>query len=266
MNLPSNAGHGFLRQRAKFGRAALKAAGVLVLIISICAVAAVLYSRHARMEYRLLAVLPNDAAADPALVRFAAEEAAPVYAKHCATCHGADMRGRVDLGAPNLVDAVSLYGRGDVFDIERSVLYGIRAGDSKGRDVSSMPAFGLTGVLSSGQIQSVVEYVMQLSGRPYQAAAANDGSELYSGAGGCFDCHAPDGRGNSDYGAPDLTANVWNSGGDRQSLFNALYNGQRHVMPAWRNTLSLVEIRALAVYLYASSHPPQPEMKVAGEP
>ena len=260
------AGYRLFGPRATFGAAALKAAAAVVFVISIFAVVAVLYNRHARMEDRLLAVLPNDAASDPALVSFAADEAAPIYAKHCASCHGADMRGRTDLGAPNLVDAVSLYGRGDVFDIERSVLYGIRAGNSKGRDVSSMPAFGLTGVLSSGQIESVVEYVLQLSGRTYQAAAASDGRAVFAGAGGCFDCHGPDGRGNPDYGAPDLTANVWNSGGDRQALFKALYYGQRHVMPAWRDTLSLVQIRALAVYLYAASHPPQPATKLAGEP
>ncbi len=266
MNLPSNAPHGFLRLRGTFGSAALKAAALLLLIGCIAAAAVLLYRRHAGMEYRLLAVLPNDAASDPALVRFAAEEAAPVYAKHCASCHGADMRGRAELGAPDLADAVSLYGRGDVYDIERSVLYGIRSGESKGRDISSMPAFGLNGVLNSAQIQSVVEYVMQLSGRAYEPVPANDGRELYFGTGGCFDCHGPDGRGNPDYGAPDLTANVWNSGGDRQALFNTLYNGQHHLMPAWRKTLSLVEIRALAVYLYAASHPPQTEMKLAGEP
>ncbi|MEJ0035800.1 MAG: c-type cytochrome [Gammaproteobacteria bacterium] len=238
----------------------------MVLLISISVVAALLYGRHARMEDRLLSVLPNAAASDPALVRFAADEAAPVYAKHCASCHGADMRGRSDLGAPNLVDAVSLYGSGDVYDIERTVLYGIRSGESKGRDITSMPAFGLTGVLSSAQIQSVVEYVLQLSGRAFQPAPAADGRELFLGAAGCFDCHGPDGRGNTDYGAPDLTANVWNSGGDRQALFNAIYNGQRHIMPGWRRALSLVEIRALAVYLHEASHPPQTEMKLAGEP
>ncbi len=209
------------------------------------------------MQYRLLVAVPNDAASDPALVRFAAAEAEPLYVKHCAACHGADMRGNAALGAPNLADAVSLYGRGDVYDIERTLLYGIRSGASKTRDISDMPAFGLRGSLSSAQIRSVVEYLMQISGRAYQAEAANDGRAVFNGDANCVDCHGPDGRGNSDYGAPDLTANVWNSGGDPLALYNAIYFGQHHIMPAWRGILSLEQIRALAVYLYAAAHPPQ---------
>ena len=66
--------------------------------------------------------------------------------------------------------------------------------------------------------------------------------------------HGADGRGNEDYGAPDLTRNVWNSGGDPQSLFAAIYSGQHRIMPGWRRTLSLLQIRALATYVYAASH------------
>ena len=49
-------------------------------------------------------------ASDPA----AAEEGATVYADNCAACHGDDGRGMVELGAPNLADALWLYGSSEV--------------------------------------------------------------------------------------------------------------------------------------------------------
>ena len=258
MQPPGIGRHGLIRQRGRVSRGAWKLLALLVVVISISAAAAAVHLREDRMRYRLLVALPNDAASDPALVRFAAEEAAPVYSKHCAACHGTDMRGLAALGAPDLTDAVSLYGSGDVYDIERKLLYGIRSGESKGRDIADMPAYGLMGRLNSAQIRSVVEYVMQLSGRPFQPATASDGRDVFFGDANCGDCHGPDARGNPDYGAPDLTVNVWNSGGDPQSLYDSIYFGRHRVMPAWRGILSLDEIRALAVYLYAASHPPQP--------
>jgi cytochrome c oxidase cbb3-type subunit 3 len=215
---------------------------------------AVTHWRYARLQYRLLATAPEAVAADPALVRFATAQARPLYSTHCAACHGADMRGNPALGAPNLTDAVWLFGEGRLFDIERTLLYGIRSGEDKAHNETDMPSFGLRGILSDAQIRNVVQYMLQLSGRAYAAEAANEGRALYAGVGTCGDCHGPDARGNSDYGAPDLTLNVWNSGGDPQSLYTSIYFGQHRIMPAWGGSLSLEQIRALATYVYAVSH------------
>ena len=212
--------------------------------------------RHERWRERLVSTLPGDVVEDPALVAFASSEAVPVYAKHCAACHGADMRGSTEIGAPSLADNVWLYGDGGVFEIERTILYGIRTGNSKSRSVTDMPAFGQRGVLSEADIRSVVQYVLKLSGRQYQVEAANEGRRVYTGNANCGDCHAGDARGDTYYGAPNLTANVWNSGGTPDDLYKAIYFGQHHTMQAWFPTLSLFEIRALAVYLFAVSHAP----------
>ncbi|HTC51970.1 MAG TPA: c-type cytochrome [Steroidobacteraceae bacterium] len=220
--------------------------------------------RTDRMQERLLAALPDAVAADPALVRFAVAEAKPLYARHCAACHGADLHGNAQLGAPDLTDDVWLYGDGSLYDIERTILYGARAGVSSTHDEAEMPAFGLRGVLSDSQVRSVVQYVLQLSGRPYQVEAANDGRALYFGVANCGDCHGPDARGNNDYGAPDLTRNVWSNGGDPQSLYASIYGGRHRIMPAWRGTLSLEQIRALATYVYAVSHPPDGQAGTPG--
>ena len=222
-------------------------AGVATLLLA--------HLRSEHMQYRLLAASPDAVAADPSLVRFATEQARPLFAEHCAACHGADLHGNPQIGAPNLTDDVWLYGDGSIYEIERTLLYGVRSGVSNAHDEAEMPAFGLRGVLSDAQIRSVVQYLLQLNGRPYQVEAANEGRALYAGTGNCADCHGPDARGNNDYGAPDLTRNVWNSGGDPQALYNAIYFGQHRIMPAWRRTLSLEQIRALATYVYAASHP-----------
>jgi cytochrome c oxidase cbb3-type subunit 3 len=86
--------------------------------------------------------------------------------------------------------------------------------------------------------------------------AANEGRRIYTGNANCGDCHAADGRGDTYYGAPNLTANVWNSGGEPDDLYKAIYFGQHRTMQAWFPTLSLFQIRALAVYLYAVSREP----------
>ena len=217
--------------------------------------AAGLHRHRGLMQERLLSVLPDQAAANPALVAFAVAQAQPLYAKNCAGCHGATMKGSKTLGAPDLTDRVWLYGDGNVRDIERTLLYGVRSGAGKSHNVTDMPAFGLTGKLSEAEIRNVVQYVLRLSGSPHQAPAADEGRAVFIKA-DCADCHGPDGRGDSSYGAPDLTANVWNSGGDAESLYKAIYSGQHRVMPAWIGQLSLEQIRALAVYVYSVSHTP----------
>ncbi len=50
----------------------------------------------------------------------AAARGAPIFAEQCAVCHGEDGRGMVELGAPNLADAIWLYG-GDKKDIVESI-------------------------------------------------------------------------------------------------------------------------------------------------
>jgi cytochrome c oxidase cbb3-type subunit 3 len=212
------------------------------------------HQRIAHLQNRLLGAAPETVADDPVLLRFAVAQAMPLYARHCAGCHGPGMHGNTAIGAPDLTDAVWLYGSGSLYEIERTLLYGIRSGEGHSHNEADMPAFGLRGILSAGQIRSVVQYLLQLNGRPYEVDAANDGRALYAGKGNCADCHGPDARGNSDYGAPDLTRNVWNSGGDPQALYDAIYSGQHRIMPAWRRRLSLEQIRALATYVYAASH------------
>jgi cytochrome c oxidase cbb3-type subunit 3 len=231
------------------------AAAVAGLAVLALAVLAALQVHRARMEGELMALPPNDVVQHRDLVRFAAAEGRPLFAAHCAACHGADAKGAPGKGAPNLTDQNWLYGDGDLFSIERTVLYGIRSPQQKSRNVTEMPAFGLRGQLSDADIKNLVQYILELSHRPNDAQAALAGQAVFDGPTYCGDCHGPDGRGNSDYGAPDLTADVWLYGGDPASLHDSIYFGRHGVMPAWIGKLTLPQIRALAVYVYVASHP-----------
>ncbi|HEY4264272.1 MAG TPA: c-type cytochrome [Micropepsaceae bacterium] len=207
-----------------------------------------------RLETQVLTLLPDEVPRHADLVNLSIAEAKPVYAAHCASCHGADMKGDPRIGAPNLTDGVWLYGSGNVTDIERTILYGIRSGHGQSHNVTEMTAFGLSGQLTPGEINDVVQYVLSLSKRPNTAQAALSGSQIFAGKGNCGDCHGPDGRGDPYYGSSNLTVNVWNNGGDTASLYRSIYFGLQRVCPAWYGIIPLEKIRALAVYLHAVSH------------
>jgi cytochrome c oxidase cbb3-type subunit 3 len=85
---------------------------------------------------------------DPA----AAARARPLFAQQCASCHGAEGRGDPALGAPDLTDAIWLYG-GERSTIAESLRRG-RGG--------VMPAW--TGRLSEEQITALAVYVHSLGG------------------------------------------------------------------------------------------------------
>ena len=98
--------------------------------------------------------------------------------------------------------------------------------------------------------------VSQLSKQPADPAAAERGQALFKDKGNCFDCHAPDGSGNPDYGSTDFTAGVWTYGGDRVTLFKSVRDGRHGLMQAYIGKLTPVQIRALAVDIYERSRAP----------
>jgi len=77
---------------------------------------------------------------------------AVVFEENCAACHGEDGKGNRDLGAPNLSDAIWLYG-GDVAALTHTVTYS-RAG--------AMPNWNTR--LSEADIRAVAVYVHGLGG------------------------------------------------------------------------------------------------------
>ena len=214
-----------------------------------------LRAQRARLVQQMLSAYPDKVTDNPAVVRFAIAQGRRLFVQHCARCHGTNMRGNPAIGSANLTDNVWLWGNGSVFQIERIVLYGIRSDQRKSLHITVMPAFGVRGRLSDAQVRDLVQYLLKLNHRPYQVGAANAGYALFNSSKyGCNDCHNTDAQGNSDYGAPNLTINVWNNGGDPKSLYDSIYYGRDRMMPSWKGILSLEQIRALAIYVHEVSH------------
>jgi cytochrome c oxidase cbb3-type subunit 3 len=95
----------------------------------------------------------SGAKADPAL----AEAGKTRFVTICAACHGADGKGNVAIGAPNLTDDIWLYG-GSLDDIRASI--------RNGRN-GKMPAWG--GILGSDRVRLVEAWVLSQS-QPGEAA------------------------------------------------------------------------------------------------
>lgn len=86
---------------------------------------------------------------------------AALYAENCASCHGDAARGNREMGAPNLTDAIWLYG-GDRVNLTETI--------SKAR-YGVMPHF--TGRLDPVTIKMLAAYVHSLGGGEAAPAAAN---------------------------------------------------------------------------------------------
>lgn len=92
----------------------------------------------------------SGAKADPAAI----ERGKGIFAEQCAACHGADAKGNQEMGAPNLADAIWLYG-GEKSDVVETIRTG-RAG------IGVMPAW--EGKLDPVTIKMLTIYVHSLGG------------------------------------------------------------------------------------------------------
>ena len=208
----------------------------------------------------LLRTEPDAILSDDQLLRQAAGIGRPLFAHRCAVCHGADRRGNRQHGTPDMADGAWLYGNAPV-DIERTILYGIRSGHPKSRNVTDMPALVRTGIITEAEARDVVEYVWSLSHQDYDPATAERGHDVYFAKGNCYDCHARDAKGIADYGTPALTGPVWVYGGDRPTLYQSVLNGRHGICPAWIDKLSPLQIRSFALYSVGAGTAPVPRLR-----
>ena len=72
----------------------------------------------------------------------------------------------------------------------------------------------------------------------------------------CAGCHGPEGRGNPQIGAPDLTDSYWLYGGSDEAIRQSISEGRHGTMPAWRNVLGETRARLAAAYVWSLSNPP----------
>jgi cytochrome c oxidase cbb3-type subunit 3 len=231
-------------------------------ILAVTVVAAVLL-RGPYLEAHLLRADPGSVPTEATLMRFATGRGRSLFEAHCASCHGRAGRGNQD-GIPDLTDDDWLYGTGQVMDIERVVDYGIRSHHPRAWNLAIMPAFASPrpsesdariAPLTPPQIRDLVEFILHEQGHDADVAAAGRGAAVYRGAGGCYDCHLTDLRGDSAIGVPNLIDRITLYGdGGRQALLLSIAGGRQGVCPAWVGRISPAGIRELALYVYSLSH------------
>jgi cytochrome c oxidase cbb3-type subunit 3 len=198
------------------------------------------------MMVKLTSASVGDIVKDPQLMDFARAVGRSAFADNCAPCHGAGGGG--GKGYPNLNDDDWLWG-GKITEIEQTIRHGARSGDPKDHE-GNMPAFGREGMLKAEQISAVADFVRSLSGLPTEKGADLAlGKKVF--ADNCTPCHGPDGKGNRELGAPNLTDQIWLYGSDKETIMQGIFNGRGGTMPAWQGRLSDPIIKSLVVYVYS---------------
>jgi cytochrome c oxidase cbb3-type subunit 3 len=239
-------------------RALIVAGGLLALLAGAAGL-----SDAMRVRARLVREDPDAIPAEARLMRFGVAVGAPLFAGHCASCHGAAGKGQSSWGVPDLTDTDWLYGEGKVSDIERVVRFGVRAHDPRTWKLASMPAYGRAvpsatekvPPLRPNEIRDVTAYVLSLGGRPGDPDAVRRGAKIFGDTGGCYDCHTPDAKGDPAIGAPNLTDRIWLYGdGSAKAVARSIAYGRQGVCPAWTGRLSPLQQREVALYVYALSH------------
>ncbi|MFZ1106745.1 MAG: cytochrome-c oxidase, cbb3-type subunit III [Rhodomicrobium sp.] len=202
---------------------------------------------HAKEDTAIGALSLAEIKGRPDLLNFALAGGKAAFGDNCAACHGRGAQGSP--GFPNLNDDKWLWG-GTLEDIYQTIEYGVRSGNEKAH-VSQMPSFGTDKILTPEQIDDAAEYVLSLSKLPHDAAAAERGNVVFHGDGGCLACHGEEGKGNQDFGAPNLTDNIWLYGGTKDAIRHQIEVGHGGVMPAWVERLDPVTIKKLALYVHS---------------
>lgn len=204
-------------------------------------------NRRAQFLSTLASTSAGQLQANPQLMQAAVAGGRAAFRVNCVACHGAGAAGST--GYPNLNDDDWLWG-GNLAEIEYTITHGIRQpGHAQTRQAQPMPRFGKDGILTANQIADVTSHVRVLGGKERPGAAAARGAALFTA--NCAVCHGPDGKGNREKGAPNLTDAIWLHGDGRAAISASIARGPAGVMPAWQGKLDPVTIRMLAAYVHS---------------
>jgi cbb3-type cytochrome c oxidase subunit III len=234
------------------------------------------YGEFLAKPAELIPLSVNDIAKSIRLNATATAIGRQVYAKHCASCHGEELRGSASAHAPDLTDNDWRFSGDDLgtggetkfpSDVEWTVRYGIRSGNPYARGVEAdmlafdpqyrnehdLGDFGKIKTVNESDIDALAEYVLQISGQKADPAKAARGKTLFldNATGNCFDCHTEEGTGNPALGSTNLTRrDLFLFGSDKASIVESITKGRRGVMPAFETTLKPEELKAVSVYVF----------------
>jgi cytochrome c oxidase cbb3-type subunit 3 len=189
-----------------------------------------IYDRYAKQDVAAVAKIPEALAIGQRL-----------FLNHCAQCHASDAGGT--RGFPDLTDKDWLWG-GTPEAIKTSI--------AEGR-MGVMPPFGPA--LGEQGAKDVAHYVLSLSTTAHDSIRAARGKEKFAQL--CAACHGPEGKGNPQLGAPDLTDKIWLHGSGEAAILEIVNQGRQNQMPAHKDLLSAAKIHLLTAYVYSLSAPPR---------
>ena len=161
-----------------------------------------------------------------------------LFLNNCAQCHGSDARG--SRGFPNLTDNDWLHG-GSPEKITETI--------TNGR-IGMMPPMAAV-VGSEDDILNLANYVLSLSGSMNNSGRAKLGQAKFAA---CAACHGPEGKGNQDIGAPNLTDNIWLHGAGQAAIIKRIHEGKTNQMPAWSAKFTPEQIHVLTAYVWGLSN------------
>jgi len=160
-----------------------------------------------------------------------------LFLNYCSGCHASDAGG--SRGFPNLTDKDWLWG---------GTPEAIKASINEGRR-SVMPPFA--SVLGPEGTKDVAHYVLSLSGGASDSIRAARGKERFAQV--CAACHGADGKGNPQFGAPNLTDKIWLHGSGEAAIVEQVTKGRSSQMPAHKEILSAAKVHLLTAYVYSLS-------------
>lgn len=157
--------------------------------------------------------------------------AADLFNQNCAACHGYQAQGQANL-FPNLSDDIWQWG-GSPETIEQTI---------RGGRTAVMASW--EALLGQEGVANVANYVLAL-GTP--EAEDHPGQAQFMQV--CAACHGPEGKGNPQLGAPNLTDDDWLYGGDLQTIRRTIRFGRNGQMPAFGERLDDTQIHLLVAWL-----------------
>jgi cytochrome c oxidase cbb3-type subunit III len=164
-----------------------------------------------------------------------------LFLNYCAQCHGSDAGG--SRGFPDLHDKDWLYG-GEPEAIRTSI--------TEGRNGTMPPQAAVVG--GDEDVKDVAHYVLRLAGRTHDGLRAYRGKAKFDTI--CAACHGPEGKGNRQIGAPNLSDEVWLHGGSESFIVETVTKGRKSFMPAHKGFLDAGKIHLLTAYVWGLSNVP----------
>jgi cytochrome c oxidase subunit 2 len=134
----------------------------------------------------------------------AQETATPKGLEYCTVCHGSQLKGNSNIGAPRLTQLSPWYVNRQLKNF-RDGIRGSHPEDKTGGEMMVMVS-----QLSEQEIENIVEWITSTeSSKPTPSITANphEGEKLFQT---CAACHGAEGHGNKALGAPNLNGlNDW---------------------------------------------------------